>query len=583
MMKKKLALTVAIAAGVGLASVGTTSNHINHNNTNNNHNNILQSTTGNTDQSSKNIDLLVAPSHKNVSTNIQLTGEVNSPIGLWLLNGPSMQGSKIQVMPNGAQFKILGHSGHWTKVDYNGQIGYCYTEYTKTLADNANSIIGTTSITSPVGLWMLGSPSMQGSQIQVIPYQSKVDVLGQSNGWLKVSYKGQIGWSYAKYTTGIALSKNPTPVNQSNKTTVKQKETTTSANYGTINSGVGLWMLNSPSMQGGKIKVIPYGAKVKLLGQSGSWTKVEYNGQIGYSYTEYITSSASNSQSSNKTTVKQKETAPTANYGSINSDIGLWMLNSPSMQGGKIKVLPYGTTVKLLGQYGNWTKIEYNGQVGYSYTEYITPVQSSTTVNNAITGAPIGHTRVSSPVGLWLLKSPSMHGKTIEVIPSNQSLSVYEIHNGWYKVAYNGQVGWVDSQYTNFLSKNQSGILRANLPQGQSLKFYSSPSTSSSVAGEISYLTSFAENGYTSNGWVKINYNGVNGYVQSIYTIGENSSYAESISSNAAHVKSSMSNNSKTILTLNKGTKVLVTMQSNHYSQIIVNGVSGYVLNSDLN
>ncbi len=199
--------------------------------------------------------------------------KVNSPIGLWLLQSPSMQGKQIQVMPNGASLKVLGTSanGLWTKVEYNGVTGWCYTQYVK--------------VNSPIGLWLLQSPSMQGNKIEAMPNSAVLKVLGtSSNGnWTKVEYNGIVGWCYSEYTSAVSAN-NSTSSNTTNSTSSINTQSTIK-----VNSPVGLWLLQSPSMQGKQIQVMPNGASLKVLGTSanGLWTKVEYNGVTGWCYTQY--------------------------------------------------------------------------------------------------------------------------------------------------------------------------------------------------------------------------------------------------------------------------------------------------------
>ena len=294
------------------------------------------------------------------SAQTKLHGEVGSQYGLWLLEAPSMEGHKIQLMPDGGQFTILGYSGNWTKVDYNGNIGYCYTEYTSNISSTklGSKIIGQTTITSPVGLWQLEAPSFAGEQLEIIPYQTKLNVYGEHNGWYQVEYKGVIGWSYSKYTSRL---------NSSNKVATKTTNSVTkivthkdvdyknakNGTYGTVNSSIGLWMLNSPSMQGNKIKVIPANANLKILGHSGDWTKVDYNGNIGYSYSKYITQNASSNTTNSLKNVR------------VQPMVGLWMLQAPNLKGGHITVIPYRTELSVRAVRNGWYEVSFGNNIGW--------------------------------------------------------------------------------------------------------------------------------------------------------------------------------------------------------------------------
>ncbi|MGL4453032.1 MAG: SH3 domain-containing protein [Sarcina sp.] len=406
----------------------------NYTNPNNNNNNI---NTGNNSNAS------------NINTsNKGETIQVTSSIGLWLLNSPSIDGSKITVMPYNTEVTVLGQIGNWTKVNYNGTIGWCYSQYTNAIntsspspkpttpkvapAPTTKPVIGTTTITSPIGLWQLSAPSLQGTNITVIPYNTKVNVYGEKNGWYEIEYNGVKGWSYAQYTSGL---NNTTNTNSSTSTQNSNSAQATA----TVNSNIGLWLLDQPSMQGNNISVMPYNTKLTVLGQSGNWTKVDYNGTIGWCYSQYITQSGS--QNTSPAENQPATTNSAIGTTTITSGIGLWQLSSPSMQGGHITVIPYNTTVKVFAEQNGWYEVEYNGVKGWSYAQY----------TSGLTSNPVSNTKmkqVISPVGLWLLQSPYLSAGKIEIMPYKANLQVLAQNGNWTKVNYNGTEGWCYTQYT---------------------------------------------------------------------------------------------------------------------------------------
>lgn len=436
-MKKKLLISLALVAGLSATYCET--DVVSHVNTNKSV--ISQNQQANINH--KNIILEAKPD----SSKIIGQTTINSPIGLWQLQSPSMQGAKITAIPDKTTVNVLAKSNGWYKVEYNGVVGWSYAKYTSGLNNTtSNTTTANTQtksnsnkkgqVSSPIGLWILGSPSIQGNQIQVMPNGAQFSILGTSGNWTKINYKGTVGYCYTEYITTVSNSSV-----SNNATSNKVLGTTT------ITSPVGLWQLAEPSMTGSTIQIIPYQSKVNVIGESNGWYKIEWNGQTGWSYAKYTTGL----NGSNKV-VSSTNTSYTGNFvpaksgscANVNSDIGLWLLSEPSMQGNQIQVMPYGSKLTVLGSVGDWTKVDFNGSTGYCYTKYI----------NKISGAAIGTTMVMPGVGLWLLSEASMSGSPITIIPYHTQLSVYAINNGWYKVSYNGTVGWVDAQYTGSLYKN---------------------------------------------------------------------------------------------------------------------------------
>ncbi len=470
--------------------------------------------------------------------------KVNSPIGLWLLQSPSMQGNKIEAMPNNAVLKVLGTSsnGNWTKVEYNGIVGWCYSEYTSAVSANNSTSSNTTNSTSstntqsaikvnsPVGLWLLQSPSMQGKQIQVMPNGASLKVLGTSaNGlWTKVEYNGVVGWCYTQYTS--AATNNATSSNTTNSTSSTSTQSTIK-----VNSPIGLWLLQSPSMQGNKIEAMPNNAVLKVLGTSanGLWTKVEYNGVTGWCYTQYTSAATNNAASSNTTNSTSSTSSQTS--ASVTSPIGLWLLQSPSMQGQKIEVMPNGASLKVLGTSanGSWIKVQYNGITGWCYKEYTTmnnsnsssnstSSSSSSSTNNSgsstsqTTTTSIG-TVVNVPSGyyLHLRTQPNTQSKIIKSLTEGSHVIILGQSNGWYKVDINGTIGYVSGAYLTQTTGITTGVV-ANLGGAPYLHMRAGGDPYTAIIKDLpagTRVNILSNNG----GWYNIEYDGLIGYVYSAY------------------------------------------------------------------
>ena len=105
------------------------------------------------------------------------------------------------------------------------------------------------------------------------------------------------------------------------------------------------------------------GDKVEYLGTSGSWVKVKYNNKTGYVYGSYV---------GNYATITQYVTATTLN---VRSGAG----TSYSVLGSLSK----GTKVEVISTTNGWSKINYNGSIGYVSSQYLS--SSSTDSSTSIT------------------------------------------------------------------------------------------------------------------------------------------------------------------------------------------------------
>ena len=109
------------------------------------------------------------------------------------------------------------------------------------------------------------------------------------------------------------------------------------------------------------------GDKVEYLGTSGSWVKVKYNNKTGYVYGSYV---------GNYATITQYVTATTLN---VRSGAG----TSYSVLGSLMK----GTKVEVISTTNGWSKINYNGSIGYVSSQYLS--SSSTDSSTSTTSSSV--------------------------------------------------------------------------------------------------------------------------------------------------------------------------------------------------
>ncbi|MDR0838945.1 MAG: C40 family peptidase [Oscillospiraceae bacterium] len=83
-----------------------------------------------------------------------------------------------------------------------------------------------------------------------------------------------------------------------------------------------------------------------------------------------------------------------------------------------------------------WYYINYNGTVGYAKTEYFKDVLSAE--NFSATGTV-------SAEAVLMRTSPTTDSRVLHTFDTNASLAVIGINDGWYKVKYDGDTGYIRS------------------------------------------------------------------------------------------------------------------------------------------
>ncbi|KAJ51795.1 surface antigen [Clostridium tetanomorphum] len=117
--------------------------------------------------------------------------------------------------------------------------------------------------------------------------------------------------------------------------------------------------------------------KFLILSKVGDWYKIKFNSIYGYVSSQYVTI-ISKVSSTEKTTLKQTtnniNTVTKKNYAivSLNSkNSRLNIRTLPSEKGKVIGSLNNGLKIHIIGNFGAWYKINYNGIVGYSSSQWL--------------------------------------------------------------------------------------------------------------------------------------------------------------------------------------------------------------------
>ena len=256
---------------------------------------------------------ITAPSSSTVTT-------MKSTAYLNLRTGPATSYQAILVIPKGATVTLVEDKGEWKKITYNGKTGWSSGKY-------LSGVSASTPVAPPVtptvpiangaiykttgNLYLRTGPAKTAASILVMPFGANVTLVEDGGEWKKVSYNGKIGWASGKYLQLVlagtppvvpappaeVVTPEPTPtpvepvppvevvtpppaevVTPTPVPVVLQKKTTGALN---MRTGAGT--------QYAAIMVIPKGAVVEVIGTSGKWFNITYQGKTGWSSSDYLT------------------------------------------------------------------------------------------------------------------------------------------------------------------------------------------------------------------------------------------------------------------------------------------------------
>lgn len=201
-----------------------------------------------------------------------------------------------------------------------------------------------------------------------------LQVIGQENGWFKVSVNGQTGYVSGDFvTTG------------GNKgTTVQQGTGTYTVNVSSLNVRTG------PSASHTVLGSVNKGKTVQVVGEVQDWFKINFNGGTGYVSKDFVTKGGSAvSNETQQPTTNNNNTTTVQTGGSYVVNTGaLKVRTGPATYNPVIGGVTNGTVLNVTGAENGWYKINHNGRTGYVSADFVKFVKGG--VNNVVTGGNQG-------------------------------------------------------------------------------------------------------------------------------------------------------------------------------------------------
>jgi len=220
-------------------------------------------------------------------------------------------------------------------------------------------------------------------------------------------------------------------------------------------SNNGLMLRKHPTSKSDQIALLPQNTQVRVLehsqvwenlhGINGEWLKVKFNNVEGYAFSRRMQlngSSAPGLQTSTQTSANQPKVTYLVR---TNSGNGLFVRKSPYKGAQKTVLMPDNSYVTMLEYGQEWSRISYNGQVGWTYTQYLIEASKA--------GQGLKYERATirtyGGTGSVLKKSAYYYSQKIIDLPEGARVAVIRKEKDWYFVEYGSYKGWVHSFHTH--------------------------------------------------------------------------------------------------------------------------------------
>ena len=289
---------------------------------------------------------------------------------LYLRQSPG--GAVITTLSKGTTVAVLNNSSSWYKVSVNGKEGYVSGEYlTGTIATDVALGTGTVKCSSSVNF--RSAPNTSSTSYGELKNGTKVNVVGVSSGWYKVTYNGKTGYIHPDYIT-LASSSAGTAIAPSNTVT------STTGTAGTVKCSSSVNLRSEANTSSSILAELKNGTAVTVVSTANGWCKVTYSGKTGYIKQDYVstTGSASNNTSASTGTAAVVKCSSTVNFRS-----------SASTSSTILGELKNGTAITVLSTSNGWSKVSYAGKTGYISADYLVTASSGTAISPSNTAASV--------------------------------------------------------------------------------------------------------------------------------------------------------------------------------------------------
>lgn len=276
-------------------------------------------------------------------------------------------------------------------------------------------------------------PGTDNSIISTVRSGSTVVVLEKStDAWYKISYNGTVGYVSSQYLTGVSQVKDFNASGKVNDSGVRYR--------------------TGPSTSDSILGSLGSGTAVSIVGINNGWFKIVYNGVTGYMRSDYIDITAVSSGTS--TSEASGTEAPSASKtGTVTADY-VRFRTGPSLNSTIIRTLNTGTKVDVLSETSGWYKIVYSGTTGYMSSTYVS-LKSETVSEPEL--EEMNSSGYVSGNYVRLRTGPSTNYSIITTLNYGTAVQVLGKTNGWYKISYNGNTGYMSGDYIKLGSVANSG------------------------------------------------------------------------------------------------------------------------------
>lgn len=281
-----------------------------------------------------------------------------------------------------------------------------------------------------------------------------------------------------------------------------------------VNVDSNLRVREGASLQSTVIGYLVNGEVVNIKGETEEWYRIDFKGHEAYVSKEYI----------EVTTLSKASRAVQKGQVYNTGGVGLNVRQAASSTSARIGILKDGEVVQVNSKSGDWYNISYGNKTGFVHSKYIKLIQTTESgTNNNITKGKVKN--ITS--NLRVRQSPSTSALTIGYLLGGQEVEITGESGEWYKINFNGKVGYSHKDYITKISNGSSGSSNNNngstvtekdgtVDATDGLRVREGAGTNTKILGVLNH-GSVVKIVDTNGSWYKIKYGSGYGYVHKDY------------------------------------------------------------------
>lgn len=377
----------------------------------------------------------------------------------------------------------------WTKVSYNGTIGYIQSTYisdTKIDPDPAASTVYVKSGVVGQKVKMYSVMDTNTTPRYELSTGTPVTKISESGQWTKVRYNNTDGYILTTYISTTPVTPDPG----------------TQYMYVATDSGTKLTLFTSENINSNPLGSYSRGTKVTLVTWGDAWSKVTVDGRTGFMDTSKLTfdyvAPDPNPGTSYMYVKAPSSTQKVTLYASDN--VGSTPLGSYGT----------GTRVTLLSWGSNWCFVSVDGKSGYIQTQYLSYTDPGGDPNTTL------YVKTASATQKAPLYREASTTTLLGTYVTGTRVTLIEWGSTWSKVRIDGVEGFMQTQYLTTIDPGNDGVVAyatvANPDPRDHLNLRAAPSKNATVLGKFYNGTSVKvfEKGAV---WCRVEVSGIQGYM----------------------------------------------------------------------